>query len=184
MFKTWALIVNVFALLGATSGLSDMGAPTAARAPATILPPAPKGMMGIKRAPDGFFHVQVVVNDQPIDFIVDTGASVMMLTRADAERVGVLPTEDEFDARVATAGGELPMAWQTLRKVTVAGRDLDHVKAGVPQSGLPVSLLGQNVLSRLGSLMLSGDALAIGHSDDAHRDQPPTVPARSPDRRR
>src|SRR5512135_158821 len=48
----------------------------------------PEGMV-IERDQSGQFHVNVSINDQPTQFLVDTGADSVALTVADAERAGL-----------------------------------------------------------------------------------------------
>lgn len=113
------------------------------------------------RAADGLFYVHARVNGRPVRFLVDTGASVVVLTPADAAAVGVAPAPDRFDAHVLTAAGNAPMAWATLNEVRLAGRAVRGVRAAVVRDGLAVSLLGQNMLARLGSVRMEGDQLEL-----------------------
>lgn len=113
------------------------------------------------RAPDGLFYVTGLVNGQSIRFLVDTGASVVMLTRADAAAVGVKLDRDEFQSHVRTANGASAMAWTRLRDIDIAGHRLSQIDAAVPQDGLPVSLLGQNLLRKLGVVTIDGDRLRV-----------------------
>jgi len=114
-----------------------------------------------RRAPDGLFYIDAVVNGTPVHFLVDTGASVVTLTPADARRVGVPMDDGHFSAHVETAGGKAAMAWTTLDHVTVAGRQVRQLRAAVVRDGLGVSLLGQNLLSQLASVTIEGDRLSL-----------------------
>lgn len=111
------------------------------------------------RADDGLFYVKAMVNGREIKFLVDTGASVVVLTTADAAAIGLKIGQGHFNASVETVGGSTPMAMTTLETMRVAGRDVKAVQAAVVQGGLGVSLLGQNALSQLGSVTISGDKL-------------------------
>ena len=114
-----------------------------------------------ERAPDGLFYVTGLVNGHTIRFLVDTGASVVMLTREDAAAVGVDLKRGGFQSRVRTANGASAMAWTTLQDVDVAGHRLSQIDAAVPQNGLPVSLLGQNLLRKLGIVTIDGDRMRV-----------------------
>lgn len=114
-----------------------------------------------ERAPDGLFYVSGLVNGHTVRFLVDTGASVVMLTRADALAVGLDLKNGAFQSRVRTANGASAMAWTTLQDINIAGRQLSRIDAAVPQNGLPVSLLGQNLLRKLGVLTIDGDYLRV-----------------------
>ena len=121
----------------------------------------PAAEQDIPRAKDGLFYVDVLINGQSIRFLVDTGANVVVLTGADAARLGIQAECGAFGPRMATAGGSAPMAWARLDHVRLAGREVHGVKAAVVQSGLPVSLLGQSGLSQLGSVTIEGDRLRM-----------------------
>ncbi|HWW65435.1 MAG TPA: TIGR02281 family clan AA aspartic protease [Sphingomonadaceae bacterium] len=113
------------------------------------------------RAADGLFYIQATVNGEPVRFLVDTGASVVVLTPEDARRVGARLDEDRYSAHVETVGGKAAMAWTTLDHVTVAGRKVHQLRAAVVRDGLGVSLLGQNMLSKLASVTIEGDRLRL-----------------------
>ena len=139
--------------------------PVAAKANAALVEPdAAAGALDaarVARAPDGLFYVRARVNGRPIRFLVDTGASVVVLTAADAAAAGVAPQPEHFAARMQTAAGNAAMAWTDLDAVQVAGREVRGVKAAVMRDGLAVSLLGQNMLTRLGSVRIEGDELEL-----------------------
>ena len=58
----------------------------------------------IRRADDGHFWVNGEVNGRPVRFLVDSGATVTMLDRATAARVGIAP-DDSFGVMISTANG-------------------------------------------------------------------------------
>lgn len=114
------------------------------------------------RAEDGLFYVTARVNGVPVKFLVDTGATMVVLTPADARRIGIDPNIAAAPQEMETAAGVSKVRSLTLGRVRVAGRDVDDVEAAVMERGLSVSLLGQNLLSRLGAITLSGDELHMG----------------------
>jgi aspartyl protease family protein len=126
---------------------------------ALIIEPDEAGSSRITRASDGLFYVRAKVNGQPVRFLVDTGATVVVLSDKDARSVGAMPGTGRFNARMATAGGSRPMAWTKLGHVRVAGQDVKGVTAAVVSGGPGVSLLGQNLLAKLGGMKIRGDSL-------------------------
>lgn len=110
----------------------------------------------IERAHDGFFYVDAKVNGAPVRFLVDTGASVTVLSANDARRIGLMPNRDI--KRVRTVGGEVSMVSATLPATRIAGRELVGIDAVVsPQTG--TSLIGQRVLSQFASVTMRGDTM-------------------------
>ena len=113
------------------------------------------------RAADGLFYVTANVNGQPVRFLVDTGASVVVLSPHDAARTG-LADQARYTAHIDTANGSAPMAWTTIERVEIGGRQVSGLRAAVVQQGLSVSLLGQNALAKLGPVTMEGDRLRLG----------------------
>lgn len=124
-------------------------------------PRAADGSHEITRSADGLFYVTAIVNGAPVRFLVDTGASIVVLRPEDALSAGIAIGENGFTATASTANGKTAMARVTLNEVVVGGTRSQGVEAAVVRHNLPVSLLGQSWLSRLGSLTISGDRLRI-----------------------
>lgn len=129
-------------------------------APATGAASATK----IARAPDGLFYVTGTIEGVEVRFLVDTGANLVVLTPEDARRIGVSPDNDHALGSVETASGQAQMDRVSLDKVQVAGRNVHNIDAAVMRTGLKVSLLGQNLLSRLGPITMSGDEITLQSS--------------------
>jgi aspartyl protease family protein len=118
-----------------------------------------RGPIELWRASDGLFYVDGAVNGRTVRFLVDTGASMIVLTADDAERAGV--TGSHGAIRAETASGDSAMRAVTLGKVQVGATLAAAVPAAVAPRGLKVSLLGQNWLSYIGSLRIEGDRMLI-----------------------
>ena len=118
------------------------------------------GAVTLARATDGHFYVEAQVNAARIRFLVDTGASGLVLTRADALRAGI--GAGDYDALAMGAGGPVKLMPATLDRVALGPFATHHVDAYVAEAGLPVSLLGQSYLRRLGSVTMKGDQMILG----------------------
>lgn len=126
--------------------------------------PSPSPIMSgrrIKRAADGLFYVDATINGASIRLLVDTGATTIVLTQADAARAGVLLTKDSFDATANTAGGKTAMARVRLAQVAVNGSLDWNVPAAVAGEALGVSLLGASWLTQIGSVTITGDQMVL-----------------------
>lgn len=115
----------------------------------------------IAKAPDGLFYVSGTVNGTEVRFLVDTGANMVVLTDEDARRVGVSPRNGGTADSIETAGGRSSMDRVSLGHVSVGGRDVTNIDAAVMRKGLQISLLGQNLLSKLGPITMSGDEMTL-----------------------
>jgi aspartyl protease family protein len=98
----------------------------------------------------GHFQTDARIEGQHINFMIDTGASVVALTESDAERIGVRPSRNDYTATVSTANGPVKAARVRLASVNVGGLEIRDVDAMVlPNGSLSENLLGLSFLSRL-----------------------------------
>ena len=129
-------------------------------AAATKFEPAGNGLARreILRSGDGHFYLDAQVNGAQVHFLVDTGASMVALTSTDAQRAGIaLPAER---AQAMGAGGAVEVMPVTIERIAVGPLEARAVQGAVaPQ--LPVSLLGQSFLSRVGTVEISGDRMVL-----------------------
>ena len=117
---------------------------------------APSGISTYRQA-DGLFYITAPVNGRPVRFIVDTGASVVVLSKADALRTGVMAGPM---IAATTANGTSDMRRATIQNFELAGRRMESVPAMIAAGG-DVSLVGENVLSRMASVSIEGDQLRL-----------------------
>ena len=98
----------------------------------------------------GHFPVEARIDGRTIDFIVDTGASLVILRESDAARIGIRPRPSDYTAVVSTANGKIKAAPAKLDRVEVGGITVFDVSALVlPDEALWKNLLGVSFLSRL-----------------------------------
>lgn len=98
----------------------------------------------------GHFETDASVNGRRMNFIVDTGASVVVLRESDAARLGIHPTARDYRAKVSTANGTVMAAPTDLNRVDVGGLSAYNVAALVlPDQALSQNLLGMSFLSRM-----------------------------------
>lgn len=117
--------------------------------------------LALTRDSTGQFRVRASVNgSSEVEFMVDTGADLVALTEAEAESLGILPPEHEFQPNMRTASGIAYGAAVKLDEMELAGQQLHGVDAVVVR-GLATNLLGQSVLRRLGGVELQGDRMVI-----------------------
>jgi aspartyl protease family protein len=109
----------------------------------------------------GHYVIDAVVNGAPITFLVDTGASDIVLTMEDAERLGFHPRTLRFTQRFATANGEVRGAPVVLREIRIGQFSLFDVAASVNEAPLGVSLLGMSFLERLNGYQVDNGRLIL-----------------------
>jgi len=110
----------------------------------------------------GHFTTDGRVDGRRLDFMVDTGASVIALTESSAARVGIRPSRSEFNAPVSTANGVVKGARARLDSVDIGGLEVRDVQAMIlPDDVLSENLLGLSYLSRLRRFEYAGGKLVL-----------------------
>jgi len=111
---------------------------------------------------NGHFEVAGSIDGRRMDFMVDTGASVVALTARDAAMLGIHPAESEYLAMVRTANGTVRAAPVVLDRVEIDDIVVHDVAAMVlPDSALHDNLLGLTFLSRLRRFEYSDGKLVL-----------------------
>ena len=117
--------------------------------------------VSIRVSTGGHFVAHGHVNDARIRFLIDTGASQVVLTRSDARRAGFPINRLQYTDYVRTANGTTKVAPVRLKEVRVGSIILRNVRAQVAGDGLDQSLLGMTFLSRLESYEFSRRQLVL-----------------------
>lgn len=114
------------------------------------------------RQPDGQFTVAAEVGRSRLSFILDTGASTVVLRAEDAARLGLATKKLVFDIPVSTANGHTLAAATNLPELRVGGIVETDIEALVARPGsLHGNLLGMSFLNRLASFTFSNDRLVM-----------------------
>jgi aspartyl protease family protein len=99
---------------------------------------------------DGHFHADARVDGRQVDFLVDTGASLVVLRESDAATIGIRPMRSDYTAIVTTANGKLKAAPVKLERIEIGDITVFDVPALVlPDEALSQNLLGVAFLSKL-----------------------------------
>jgi len=121
-----------------------------ARKAAPDMAPAAARSLSIPRDARGHFQTEGRIDGQRIDFMVDTGASVIALNEKSAARFGLRPSRGDYNATVTTANGTIKAARTRLAMVELGGLIVRDVDAMVlPDDALSENLLGLSFLSKL-----------------------------------
>jgi aspartyl protease family protein len=98
----------------------------------------------------GHFEVEARVEGRFVDFLVDTGASLVVLRESSAAVAGIRPQPGDYTATAITANGKIRAARATIERIEVGGITVYDVPAMVlPDEALAKNLLGVSFLSRL-----------------------------------
>ena len=157
-----ALLITLTGVYAYRSEVSDF----VGRVEGEFFPSEPQvgqgGEVIVNRRLNGEFAIAARVNGVRVTFLFDTGASAVVLTAADARRVGVNAGELDYDVPVTTANGAALAAQVRLDQIAVGPIVMRDVCALVVRSGaLDESLLGMSFLERLRSYSVERGRLIL-----------------------
>lgn len=160
------LAVAVISALTTVWGMGQAGLrgqAQAATVPAVVdtFAPAQGTPAQVLKGLDGHYWADALVEGRAVRMMVDTGASVVALTRNDAARLGLRLEPADFSGTVITASGPVRAAPVELQTVAVAGARVERVQALVVEQGLPHSLLGMSYLGRLSAFTATPASLTL-----------------------
>jgi aspartyl protease family protein len=119
------------------------------------------GSLSIRASDGGHFYAEGEVNGVPVRFLVDTGASDVVLAPDDARRAGLEPGTLDYTRYSTTANGVGKGAPVTLASLKVGRITLERMPATVNQVWMHDSLLGMSFLKRLRGFRVEGNTLVL-----------------------
>ena len=124
-------------------------------------PVASSTAVRVAKAADGHFWTRATADGRGVDVLIDTGASTVALTPADARTLGFATEHLRYDRTVVTAAGRVRAAPVTLARLAVGPVQVEGVPALVVDRGLERSLLGMSFLGRLKGFSADADGLTL-----------------------
>lgn len=119
------------------------------------------GQITVPRQADGHYYLTLALNGENIRFVVDTGATDMVLTREDARRAGLDPDNLNFLGSANTANGTVRTAPVRIDTVQLGDITDTNVRASVNGGEMSGSLLGMGYLEKWGRIEISGGELRL-----------------------
>lgn len=164
---TWAVIV-----LALIAGYQYRYEPqdVASRVTAGLIPGSPlalgmedgRATVTLDKGNNGHFQARILVNNKPVDAVVDTGATTTVLTAGDARAAGIDPDGLNYTVRVSTANGNANTAAVRTNELALGGivrRDMPVLIAAPGTLGQ--SLLGMNFIGSLSGFDMRGDRMIL-----------------------
>ena len=120
------------------------------------------GEIVLPRDEDGHFYADVTIDGTTSRMLIDTGATVVALTGADAEAMGIYWDQAAVEPVARGASGPVYGVPVKLTNVQLGELEASNVEAIVVPEGLGVSLLGQSFLSRIGRVEMDERRMVLG----------------------
>lgn len=119
------------------------------------------GVVRYVKSRDGHFHIDLKVEGYPVSFLLDTGASDIVLSKAVARRIGIDIEKLNYNKLYYTANGTVTGASVVLKEVQLADYVFLDVVASVNNAPLNKPLLGMRFLNLLDGYEVQGDELFL-----------------------
>ncbi|MCY0095539.1 TIGR02281 family clan AA aspartic protease [Hoeflea ulvae] len=162
----WAIII-----LGLSTGwlYQDQAKETVARIAGGLSPGRPVSItdengiaVSIRKSMNGHFEAAGAVNGKAVNFLIDTGATSIALSHADAIEIGFSDADLNYSLIINTANGKAKAAPVRLDSVEVGSIVRTGVQAMVSEPGrLDQSLLGMNFISSLTAFEMRRDEVIL-----------------------
>ncbi|MCG6902964.1 MAG: TIGR02281 family clan AA aspartic protease [Rhodobacter sp.] len=150
----WGLIfIGAIAAAGLWSDIRDDVAPRQSV--------ASDGRITVPRSFDGHYYLTLQADGTAVNFVVDTGATDIVLSREDAQRVGINLAGLRFSDTANTANGVVRTARATLDELTLGPITDRNVTVWVNEGDMFGSLLGMAYLQRFARLEISDGTLVL-----------------------
>ncbi len=120
-----------------------------------------QGRIEVPRSPDGHYYLTLDVNGHPTRFVVDTGATSIVLLEADARAAGIDPARLNYSGTAMTANGAVRTARVVLDEIGFEEMTDRRVTAFVNEGEMAESLLGMSYLQRFARLENWGGRLIL-----------------------
>ena len=166
LFFAIAALVLAGVMPRVMGSVGNRPAPEAQQQPAKRPEPAPQTAnyrtVTVRADRLGHFQVEGSVDGRRLDFMVDTGASMVALRERDANKLGIFPAARDYTARTSTANGVIKVAPVRLPSLEVNGIRVYDVQAAViPDQALSTNLLGMSFLSRVRRFEMANGRLVM-----------------------
>lgn len=119
------------------------------------------GVIEVPKDRRGQFNVVAKANGVNVEFLIDTGASNVVLSMEDAKSIGVDIESLTFLGSAQTANGEVRIAPTYIDTFNLGGVQDDGLKVYVTDGDLFGSLLGMDYLRRFEKIEIARDTLVL-----------------------
>ncbi len=120
-----------------------------------------EGRIELPMASDGHYYLTAAIDGTPVTFVVDTGATDIVLSRRDAERVGIDPDALVYSGRAGTANGVVETARTQVATFAVGAIEDRNVNVWVNRGEMRGSLLGMAYLSRFDRVEIADGQMVL-----------------------
>ncbi len=119
------------------------------------------GEVTLTQGRGGHFHATGLANGIRVAFLVDTGATDVVLSPADARRIGIDLATLQYTRFYRTANGQGRGAPYRLDRLSIGGIEFRDFGVSINEAEMSASLLGMTFLNRLNSFEVQGRKMIL-----------------------
>lgn len=110
---------------------------------------------------DGHFRINALMNGQNVNMLLDTGASMVALSKDDAKRLGYSYTDKDFTQQGSTASGKVKFIEVKIRNIKIGNMVFKDVPAAIIDQPNVPALLGMSFISAFKKVEITENKLFI-----------------------
>jgi aspartyl protease family protein len=120
-----------------------------------------EGRLTLRVSSDGHFYFNAKISGEEIVFMVDTGASDVVLGANQAKKLGINLARLKFTKRYETANGVVLAAPIILKNFQIGEMFFDEIPAAISQSEMTSGLAGMSFLRKVSRYEFGQDRLSL-----------------------
>lgn len=113
------------------------------------------------RQDDGHFWLRAAINNQNVDFMVDSGATTTAINANTARQIGLKADPGKLPIELETANGRISVASATVPSIVVGEYQVDDHDVVISDKFGDTNVVGMNFLDSFGSWSVTGDVMQL-----------------------
>lgn len=113
------------------------------------------------RQDDGHFWLRAAINNQNVDFMVDSGATTTAINANTARQIGLKADPSKLPIELETANGRISVASATVPSIVVGEYQVDDHDVVISDKFGDTNVVGMNFLDSFGSWSVTGDVMQL-----------------------
>ncbi|WP_395333667.1 TIGR02281 family clan AA aspartic protease [Novosphingobium sp. BL-8H] len=121
---------------------------------------------------DNHFWVEAQLNGEPVNFLIDTGATYTGISQSVARRAGIVPDQGDEGVMLDTANGTIVARMATASSLRFGSIEATSLPIAIgPDNEVETNVIGMNLLSQLGSWRVQNNQLILEPKPAAKADK-------------
>ncbi|WP_447582140.1 retropepsin-like aspartic protease family protein [Anaplasma marginale] len=155
----WVGLISVIAFLYDGVYKPPFGGFGSTAAAISDVPIIKDGGVAFRKSKDGHFYILAAINGENITFLVDTGATDVVLSEKDAQKIGAHMRPVQQSKTYHTANGAIKATYFQIPEIRIGTLVARNVGASISTSELRTSLLGMSFLKHFHFTMRNDELL-------------------------